>query len=64
MDAGGLNLLTIEVIAVAVLGALLLWVVLKTRSKGKQSSPERTERGTRELYAEEERRHQDGTDDS
>ena len=64
MDAGGLNLLTIEVIAVAVLGALLLWVVLKTRSKGKQSSPERTERATREIYAEEEQRRQDGTDAS
>ena len=64
MDLGGINLFTVEVIGVIILGALLLWVVLKTRSKGKQSSPERTERATRELYAEEERRRQDGTDAS
>jgi hypothetical protein len=64
MDLGGINLFTVEVIGVVILGALLLWVVIKTRSKGKQSSPERTERATRELYAEEERRRQDGTDAS
>ena len=64
MDLGGINLFTVEVIGVIILGALLLWVVLKTRSKGKQSSPERTERATRELYEEEERRRQDGTDAS
>ena len=64
MDLGGINLFSVEVIGVIILGALLLWVVLKTRSKGKQSSPERTERATRELYAEEERRRQDGTDAS
>ncbi len=64
MDLGGFNLFTVEVIGVIILGVLLLWVVLKTRSKGKQSSPERTERATRELYAEEERRRQDGTDAS
>jgi hypothetical protein len=63
MDLGGLNLFTIEVIGVVILGALLVWVVLKTRSKGKESSPERTERATRELYAEEERRREQGTDD-
>ena len=63
MDLGGINLFTMEVIGVIILGALLLWVVLKTRSKGKASSPERTERATRELYADEERRRKDGIDD-
>ena len=64
MDLGGINLFAIEVIAVVILGALLVWAVLKTRSKGKESSPERTERATRELYKEEERRREDGTDAS
>ena len=62
MDVGGLNLFTIEVIGVVILFAVLVWVVMRTRSKGKASSPERTERATRELYAEEERRRKDGVD--
>ena len=63
MDLGGLNLVTMEVIGVIVLGLVILFAVLRTRSKGKASSPERTERATRELYAEEERRRKDGVDD-
>ena len=63
MDTGGLNLFTMEVIGVIILGAVLAWAVLRTRSKGKQTSPERTERATRELYEEEERRRKDGVDD-
>ncbi len=62
MDMGGINWLIIDVVAVVVLGTVILWVVLRTRSKGKKSSPERTERATRELYEEEERRHREGTD--
>ena len=62
MDMGGFNWLIISVVAVAVLGAVILWAVMQTRSKGKESSPERTERATHELYEEEERRRKDGTD--
>ena len=62
MDIGGLNLFTIEVIGVIILAALLVWVVLKTRSKGKQTSNPTTERATRELYEDEERRRREGTD--
>ena len=62
MDLGGLNLFTIEVIAVVILGALLAWAVVRTRSKGKKTSNPTTERATRELYEEEERRRQQGTD--
>jgi len=50
MDTGGLNLFTMEVIAVAILGAVLLWAVLRTRSQGKSSSNATTERATHELY--------------
>ena len=63
MDMGGINLFTIEVIGVVILGAVLVWAVMRTRSKGKSSSPERTERATHELYEEEERRRREGTDD-
>lgn len=50
MDLGGINLLAMEVIGVVILLAALLWVVMRTRSKGKSSSPPRTEQATRELY--------------
>jgi hypothetical protein len=50
MDFGGLNLFVMEVVAVVVLGAVLLWAVLRTRSRGKSTSNPRTEEATRELY--------------
>ena len=50
MDFGGLNLFTMEVIGVVVLLAVLIWAVLRTRSKGKETSNPRTEEATRELY--------------
>ena len=62
MDMGGFNWLIMDVVAVVVLLAVIVWVVKRTRSKGKESSPEKTERATHELYEEEERRRRDGTD--
>ena len=50
MDMGGLNLFTMEVIAVIILGVVLVWAVLRTRSKGKSTSNPRTEQATRDLY--------------
>jgi hypothetical protein len=50
MDMGQLNLFSMEVIGVIVLGLVLLWAVLRTRSKGKETSNPRTEEATRELY--------------
>ena len=50
MDTGGFNLFTMEVIGVVILLAVLIWAVVRTRSKGKESSPQRTEQATRELY--------------
>ena len=55
MDTGGFNLFTMEVIGVAILLAALIWVVMRTRSKGKESSPPRTEQATRENYEAEDR---------
>jgi uncharacterized membrane protein len=50
MDFGGLSMFTMEVIGVVILLLALVWVVMRTRSKGKESSPPRTEQATRELY--------------
>jgi hypothetical protein len=50
MDFGGFNLIVMEVVAVVVLGAVLLWVVIRTKSRGKSTSNPRTEEATRELY--------------
>lgn len=50
MDMGGLNWFLIDVVAVLILLAALLWVVMRTRSKGKSTSNPRTEQATRELY--------------
>ena len=50
MDMGGLNLFSMEVIGVVVLLAVLIWAVLRTRSKGRETSNPRTEQATRELY--------------
>jgi lysylphosphatidylglycerol synthetase-like protein (DUF2156 family) len=62
MDLGGINLFFMEVVGVIILLAVLLWAVMRTRSKGKESSNPTTERATHELYEEEERRRKDGTD--
>jgi hypothetical protein len=50
MDMGGLNLFAMEVIGAAILFVALVWAVLLTRSKGKETSNPRTERATRENY--------------
>ena len=50
MDTGGLNLFTMEVIGVIILGAVLVWAVLRTRSKGKSTNNPLTEQATRDLY--------------
>ena len=62
MDLGGFSWAMIEVVGVALLGLILLYMVLRTRSRGKQDSNPTTERATKELYAKEERAHRDGTE--
>ena len=63
MDMGGINLFFVEVVGAIILIAVIGWAVMRTKSKGKQTSPERTERATHELYEEEERRRKEGTED-
>jgi hypothetical protein len=62
MDVGGLHLGTMEIIGAIVLLVMLLWAVSRVRSGGKKDSPARTEQATHELYRQEERRHDQGTD--
>ncbi|MDV3257341.1 MAG: hypothetical protein LOX97_06085 [Sphingomonas sp.] len=50
MDMGGLNLALMEIVGVVILLAALIWVVMRTRSRGKETSNPRTEQATRELY--------------
>jgi hypothetical protein len=50
MDMGGVNLFTMEVIGVIILGLVLVWAVGRTKSKGQETSNPRTEEATRELY--------------
>jgi hypothetical protein len=63
MDTGGINLFFIEVVGAVILFALMVWAVMRTRSKGRETSNPTTERATRELYEDEERRRKDGVDD-
>ncbi|HET9352835.1 MAG TPA: hypothetical protein VFO32_02445 [Sphingomicrobium sp.] len=55
MDMGGINWALINIVGVAILFLALVWVVMRTRSKGKESSPARTEQATRENYEAEDR---------
>lgn len=50
VDTGGLNWFLINVVGVVILLVALIWVVMRTRSKGKETSNPRTEEATRELY--------------
>ena len=54
MDTGGLNWVLIDIVGAGSLLLALLFVVAKTKSRGKQDSSPTTEAGTRKLYREEE----------
>jgi hypothetical protein len=49
-----------DVVGPVILLILLIWLVTRRRSTGKTG---RTEQATRDVYAEEEQRRRDGTDD-
>jgi membrane protein implicated in regulation of membrane protease activity len=53
----------IEIIAPAILLIVLIWLVIKVRSSRGSAQDRRTEQGTRDLYAEEEQRRREGTDE-
>jgi hypothetical protein len=53
----------IVVILPAILLIVLIWLVIKVRSNREGPLNRETEEGTRELYAEEEERRREGTDE-
>ena len=55
MDMGNFNLTMMEIIGGAVLLLVLVWAVIRTKSKGRETSNPRTEEATRELYQAEDR---------
>jgi membrane protein implicated in regulation of membrane protease activity len=52
----------IDIVGPAVLLIVLIWLVMRTRSRRNDAQNQRTEQGTRNLYAEEEVRRREGTD--
>ena len=60
MDLGGANWAIINIVGPLILAAVLLWVFLRSRKE--KGGEDRTERGTRDAYDEEEaaRREEDG----
>ncbi len=52
-----------DVIAPAILLVVLIWLVIRVRSNRNNAANRRAEEGTREVYAEEETRRREGTDD-
>jgi hypothetical protein len=53
----------IDIILPAILLIVLIWLVIRVRSNRDTGANRRAEQGTRELYAEEEQRRREGTDD-
>jgi len=51
-----------NIVGPALIVVVLLWLVLRTRSKRNSVEDRRADEGTRELYAEEEARRREGTD--
>ena len=62
MDFGGFQWGLVDIVAVLILLGVIIWGVMRVRSKGRTSSPATTEQATHELYQEEERRRDKGTD--
>ena len=52
-----------DIIAPAILLIILIWLVIRVRSRREGPLNREAEEGTRELYAEEEERRREGTDD-
>ncbi len=51
-----------NIVGPIILLVLLLWLVMRTRSRVNPPKNDPTEQGTREVYAEEEQKRRDGTD--
>jgi len=52
-----------EIVGPVILLIVLIWLVVRTRSGRDNAANRRAEAGTREVYAEEEERRREGTDE-
>ena len=59
---GHANLWVMEIVGPAILLIVLVWLVMRTRSNRDDAANRRAEQGARDVYAEEEQRRRDGTD--
>jgi hypothetical protein len=53
----------VNILGPALMLVVLIWVVMRTRSRRDDAQNRRSEEGTRDLYREEEQRRREGTDD-
>ena len=53
----------VDIVGPAILLIVLVWLVLRTRSNRASRENQRSEQGARDVYAEEEQRRREGTDD-
>ena len=53
----------IDIVLPAILLIILIWLVVRGRSNREKRTSDRTEQSTRNLYADEEQRRREGTDD-
>ena len=60
MDSGGWNWAIMDIVLPAILVVVLVWAILRNRSS--KRSLDETERGTRDVYREEEERRRSGDD--
>jgi hypothetical protein len=60
MDSGGWNWAIMDILLPAILVIVLLWAILRNRTS--RRSMDETERGTREVYREEEEARRSGDD--
>ena len=51
-----------DIVGPAILLIVLIWLVIRVRSNRNDRDNQRSEQGTRDLYAEEEQRRREGTD--
>ena len=64
MDLGGFNLAMIEIVGVAILGVILLYMVMRTRSRGKKDNTAADDRETRQRYADAEQERKNHPEDN
>ena len=64
MDLGGFNLAMIEIVGVAILGVILLYMVMRTRSRSKKDNTAADDRETRQRYADAEQERKNHPEDN